>query len=163
MKTYLILRILLALHITGLVIMAGTTVIDYLTFKTFWKFADDGDNRAALGLLPLMAKYGRLVRSGAAILFLTGIGMLVTVKGTWWEQLWFMVKMTLVILLVLNGMFVGNKQGFKLREMIGDNAPDFIQRATNIRGTLNRFYIIQLAIFIIVILVSVIRFDKSRN
>jgi len=89
--------------------------------------------------------------------------MLVTVKGAWWEQLWFMVKMTLVILLVLNGMFVGNKQGFKLREMIGDNAPDFIQRATNIRGTLNRFYIIQLAIFIIVILVSVIRFDKSRN
>ena len=161
MKTYLILRTLLALHIAGLVIMAGATVTDYLTFKTFWKFADHGDNRA-LSLLPLMAKYGGLVRTGAAILFLTGTGLLV-MEGAWWEQLWFKVKMALVILLVLNGVFIGNKQGHKFREMIAGNAPDFIQRTTDIRGTLNRFYIIQLAIFFIIILVSAIKFDKSGN
>jgi len=40
MKTYLILRILLASRITGLTIMAGTTIIDYFTFKTFWRLAD---------------------------------------------------------------------------------------------------------------------------
>jgi hypothetical protein len=74
MKTQISLRILLALHIAGLVIMAGTTLIDYFTFKTFWKFADQGDRRS-LGLLPLMAKYGGLVRTGAAIIIFTGIAI----------------------------------------------------------------------------------------
>ena len=41
---YLIHRVLLELHIIGIVIMAGTAMIDYLTFKTFWDFADEGDS-----------------------------------------------------------------------------------------------------------------------
>jgi len=156
MKTYLILRTVLALHLAGLVIMAGATVMDYVTFKTFWNFADHGDIRAP-GLLPLMNKYGEIVRAGAAILLLTGIGMWVITGGALWQQLWFKVKMALVVLLVLHGMFIGNKQGHRLREMIVINAPDFIQHTMGIRGTLNRFYIIQLALFFIIILVSTIK------
>jgi hypothetical protein len=157
MKTYLILRILLALHLAGLVIMAGATVIDYVTFKTFWNFADNGDNQA-LGLLPLMSKYGAIVRAGAAILLLTGIGMWVMTAGALWEQLWFKVKMALVILLVLHGMFIGNKQGHKFREMVVANASDFVEHTIHIRGTLNSFYLIQLGLFFIIILLSVIKF-----
>jgi hypothetical protein len=160
MNTTLFLRIFLALHLTGLVIMAGTTVVDYFTFKVFCKLTDEGDSRS-LGLLPIMARYGELVRTGAVIIILTGISMLVLAKGVWWEQLWFKIKMALVVLLILNGMFVGNKQGLKFRKIFTDNSPDLIQQAVDIRTNLNNFYLMQLTIFFAIILVSVIKLDRS--
>lgn len=156
MKTYLILRVLLALHITGIVVMAGTTMIDYLTFKTFWQFADAGDHRAT-GLIPLMAKYGVLVRTGAIILILTGIALFVLDKGAMWGQVWFKVKMALVVMVVVNGIFIGNKQGHRLREMVMDHTTDFVQYTTIIRENLSRFYPIQLTLFFVLILLSMIR------
>ena len=154
----MLLQILLALHLSGLVIMAGTTVVDYITYRTFWKLTDQGDKKSA-GLLPLMDKYGGVVRTGAAVLILTGIGMMILVKGAWGEQLWFRVKMGLVVMLVLNGMLAGNKQGLKLRQMIAAGSPDFLQQTAGIRVKLNRFYLIQLSIFVIIIFISVIKFD----
>jgi uncharacterized membrane protein len=159
MKTQIFLWALLALHLAGLVLMAGTTVIDYVTFKTFWKLADEGGNRFS-GLLPLMARYGTFVRAGAALLILTGIGMLILSKDSWWQQSWFKIKMGLVALLIGNGIFIGNKQGSKLRKLIVDNGPDFIHQAKQVKSTLNNFYLIQLMIFFAIILISVVKFDK---
>jgi hypothetical protein len=158
MKIYLVFRVLLALHITGIIMMAGTTMIDYLTFKTFWKFADQGDSRA-LSLIPLMAKYGTLIRTGAGTLILTGIMMLILEKNAWWETS-FKIKMGLVALLVLNGLLVGNKQGHKLREAVTAHSADFIQHTIGIRESMDRFYPLQLTLFFLIILISVIRFDK---
>ena len=154
------LRILLAFHLTGLTIMAGTTIIDFFTFKTFCRLVDHGDNKAALNLLPLMSGYGSFVRAGAVILILTGAGMFLIMKGIWWEQLWFKVKIALVLLLVLNGMLVGNKQGARLRNMASEGFPDFVQRTVHIRANLDRFYVIQLVIFFMIILVSAVKFEK---
>jgi len=159
MKTYLMLRILLAFHLTGLTIMAGTTIIDFFTFKTFCRLVDHGDNKA-LNLLPLMSGYGSFVRAGAVILMLTGAAMFLMMKGIWWEQLWFKVKIALVLLLVLNGMLVGNKQGTRLRNMACEGFPDFVQRAVHIRANLDRFYVTQLVIFFMIILVSAVKFEK---
>ena len=161
MKTQIMLRLLLVVHLAGLVLMAGTTVIDYVTFKTFWKLTDEGENRP-LGLLPLMARYGTFVRTGAALLIVTGTGMLILSKDYWWQQSWFKIKMGLVALLILNGIFIGNKQGSRLRKIIADNGPDFVQQATQVRSSLNNFYLIQLMLFFAIILVSIVRFDHQR-
>jgi hypothetical protein len=110
-----------------------------------------------------MAKYGAFVRTGAAIIILTGITMLILEKGVWWGQLWFKVKMGLVLLLVLNGLLIGNKQGHKLRETVTAHANDFLQHTINIRESMNRFYPIQLTLFFIIILISVIRLDKTGS
>lgn len=158
MKIFILLRVLLALHITSLVVMAGTTVIDYITYRTFWEFTDTGDPRAR-GLLPIMEKYGRVVRAGGAMLIITGIAMLALVDGAWAQQRWFKVKMVLVILLVLNGTLIGNKQGVALRKSIETNASDFIQSTASIRTNMNRFYISQLVLFFIIILTSTIKFN----
>lgn len=159
MKTHLLLRILLAFHLTGLTIMAGTTIIDFFTFKTFCRLIDHNDNKA-LHLIPLMSGYGSFVRAGAAILILTGAGMFLMMKGIWWEQLWFKIKIVLVLLLVLNGILVGNKQGTRLRNMAYEGFPDLIQRTVHIRANLDRFYVTQLALFFIIILVSAVKFEK---
>jgi preprotein translocase subunit SecG len=160
MKAYLIIRVLLALHIAGIIIMAGTTMIDYLTFKTFWHFAKQGDDRS-VGLLPLMAKYGAFVRTGAVIIITTGIAMFLLEKGIRWGQLRFKVKMGLVLLIILNGVLVGNRQGHKLRETVAANASDFMQHTMKIRESMDRFYPIQLTLFFLIILISVIRSNKQ--
>lgn len=159
-KTYLVARVLLALHIVGIIVMAGTTMIDYLTYKTFWNFAEQGDTRS-VGLLPLMAKYGAFVRTGAVIIIPTGIALLFLKKEIW-KQLRFKIKMGLVLLLILNGVLVGNRQGHKLRETVSAHGPDFMQHTLSIRESMDRFYPIQLALFFLIILISVIKFDTYR-
>ena len=156
---YVLIRILLALHITGLVVMAGTTMIDYLTFRTFWKLADQSDSRT-LGMIPLMAKFGAYIRAGGAIILLTGITMLVLEKSVWVNQTWFKLKMVLVFLLLVNGLFVGNTQGEKFREAVSMHASDFVNHTVSIRQSLGWFYPIQLLLFFLIILISMIRFDK---
>ena len=153
----LFFRILLVLHFCGLTIMAGTTVVDYFTFKTFCRLAKVGDNREQ-GLLPIMSRYGELVRIGAAILIFSGLTMLILEKGVWLEP-WFKIKIALVVLLVLNGMFVGNSLGLKFRKMIIDSAGT-AEQITDIKGNLNLFYLAQLTIFLLIIMVSVIRPDQ---
>ena len=161
MNTPLFIRTLLALHLGGLTIMAGTTVVDYFTFKTFCRMTDEGNNRS-LGLLPIMARYGELVRIGAAILILTGIVMLVLANGVWWGQRWFKIKLALVILLILNGMFVGNIQGLKFRKIVMDS-PALVQQIVDVRANLNRFYLMQLTMFLLIILISVIQPYRSST
>lgn len=152
----LLFRIILGIHITGIVIMAGTTMIDYLTYKTFWKLADAG-NPHAVGIIPLMARYGAFIRAGAFTLFLSGIALLVMEKGASWAQPWFKVKIVLVILLLLNGTLVGNKQGHQLRATVTAHTPDFLAYTAGIRENMDRFYPIQLSLFFLTIMVSMIR------
>ena len=160
MKEYLILRILLACHLAGLTMMAGTTIIDFFTFKTFCRLMSDDINKAS-GLLPLMSAYGSFLRAGAVILILTGASMFILLDGIWWQQLWFKIKMGLVVLLMLNGMLVGNKNGLRLRSMAYKGLPDLVRQTADIRDNLNRFYMTQLVIFSLIILASAIKFDRN--
>jgi len=158
MKTYILIRILLAVHLSALVVMAGTTVIDYITFKTFEEKAGHaGDPR---GLLPLMSKYGAIVRAGGAVLLISGIAMLALMNGVWAYQLWFKIKILLVVLLILNGAVIGNKNGTAFRKLAGEYAPDFADRSAEVRTTLNRFYLAQLSLFFAIIVVSTVKFDN---
>jgi hypothetical protein len=87
--------------------------------------------------------------------------MLVLARGVWWEQLWFKIKLALVVLLIGNGVFVGNKQGLKFRKLFTDNSPDLIQQTADIGANLNRFYLMQLTLFFAIVLVSVIKLDRG--
>ena len=154
MNINLVLRFILTPHLCGLALMAGTTIVDYFTFKIFCKMMD-ANNKQAHGLIPIMAHYGELVRSGAAILFITLLTMLALVKVVCWDQWWFKIKMILVLLLIANGIFIGNKLGLKFRGMFTETNP--AQQMMQIRMNLNRFYIVQLVIFLLIILTSVVR------
>ena len=150
-----VFQVLLTLHISGLVIMAGTTFIDYVTFRTVGQLTKDRDKEA---FLPLLSKYGALVRGGALILIGTGLGMLLS-KGALYDQIWFKIKMALVVILILNGMFVGNPTGVKFRKMMADHGSELILQKATVSAQLNRFYISQLVLFAIIILVGVTKID----
>jgi uncharacterized membrane protein len=138
--------------------MAGTTIVDYSTFKTFWKLIDNGQGRST-GLLEATSKFPRLAGIGAALLILTGIGMMALTHGVFGEQLWFRIKFALVIILILNSLLVGRRQGLKLRKIMTADDSDTTRQADSLRASLNRFYLSQLIIFFIIIFLSVFKFN----
>jgi uncharacterized membrane protein SirB2 len=150
--TYLLL--LLTLHLAGLVIMAGTTIVDYVVFRAFLKLPD-GQRQVVV----VTAKFSRLIGIGAALLILTGIGMMFLTNGAFGEQRWFRIKFALVLILIANGLIVGRRQGSKFRGLMAEYSsaqkPNFLALVK----TLNRFYLAQLTIFSAIVFLSVFKFN----
>ena len=148
----------LTLHLTALTLMAGTTLVDFMAYRSLWQIINR-DKELSIGLLQLMAKLPRIIGIGAAILVLTGIGMMALTHGVFGEQLWFRIKFGLVLLLIGNGLLVGRRLGKKLRKLLADNGPVLTEQVNVIRGSLTRFHLMQLSIFFIIIFLSAFKFN----
>lgn len=158
MNTIILLSSLLIVHLAALVVMAGTTLIDYLGYQTFWKLYDREREKSS-GVLLFLNKFSRLIGIGAALLVLSGIGMMALTHGVFGEQLWFRIKFGFVLVLIANGILVGRRQGVKLRKAIDLNESGLPQLMDRIRGNLKKFHIAQLFIFFIIILLSIFKFN----
>jgi hypothetical protein len=60
MNTSNLLSKLLVLHLTALVVMAGTTIIDFLGYQTFWRLYDQKRGKS-FGVLQLLNRFARLL------------------------------------------------------------------------------------------------------
>lgn len=138
--------------------MAGTTLVDFMAYRSLWKTVTN-EKELSTGLLQLMAKLPRIIGIGAAVLVLSGIGMMALTHGVFGEQLWFRIKFGLVLLLIGNGLLVGRRLGTKLRKQIADNGPVFTEQVNMIRGSLTRFHLMQLSIFFLIIFLSAFKFN----
>ena len=158
MNSFNLLQTFLVLHLAGLILMAGTTFVDYITFKTFWK-QFGLDREKSLGLLEATGKFSRLIGIGAALLIVTGIGMMAITKGVFGEQLWFRIKFGLVIVLVANGLLAGRRLGVRLRKVIAEGGVNATLQTERFRTRLNWFHLIQLVVFLAIIFLSVFKFN----
>jgi hypothetical protein len=155
--TYL-LPALLSLHLIALILMAGTTLIDFITVRGFWRLFEKQKEKA-FGLLEATAVYSRLIGIGAAILIITGFGMMFVTHGVFGEQLWFRIKFVFVLLLVANGVFVGRRLGLRLRKTVSGTDLINPDRILQVRKSLSRFHISQLMIFTVIIFLSIFKFN----
>ena len=158
MTLSLLLPIFLTIHLTALTVLVGTTLIDYLSYRTFWKNVSIDQQRSA-GMLQLTAMFSRLAGIGAGLLIVTGIAMMAVTKGVFAEQLWFRIKFALIILLILNSSLVGRKQNLRLRKAFVQMPVTPSAETQQIRITLTRFHVVQLTILFTIIVLSVFRFN----
>jgi len=154
--TYL-LPTLLVLHLTALVLMAGTTLVDYLAYASFWKFAGEGNRPEAL--LNIMARLPRVAGIGAAVLITSGIGMMAITHGVFGEQLWFRIKFGLVLLVILNSLLIGRRQGLKLRKLLEAGELVLTTEVAHIKSNIKTFHLLQLLLFLLIIFLSVFKFN----
>jgi len=138
--------------------MAGTTLIDFTIFKTFWKYFDKNTEKSK-GVLAGTSKSSRLIGIGAALLVITGIGMMALTHGVFGEQLWFRIKIGIVLILMLNGIIFGRRQGEKLRAIINKDGAYLTEQVNRIKTNLNIFFAIQLALFFSIVFLSVFKFN----
>jgi hypothetical protein len=155
--TYL-LPALLSLHLIALILMAGTTLVDFISLRTFWRLFKTQKEKA-YGLLEATTGFSRLIGIGAAILILTGFGMMFVTHGVFGEQIWFRIKFALVLILVANGLFVGRRLGVQLRKRMPVADAALLEPVIRIRKNLYRFHISQLLIFAVIIILSIFKFN----
>lgn len=148
----------LSLHLTGFLLFAGTTIVDFVAYKQFWKQYWQ-DKSKAITILQVTAKFPVLMGVGVLLLILSGVGMMVMTNGIFGEQLWFRIKFGLVIILILNGILVGRREGIALKGILEKCETGFSENTKRKKRNLNLFYPIQLTLFFIVLLLSVFKFN----
>lgn len=158
MNYSLILQLCLILHLIGLTLMAGTTVVDFIIFNNFYtKFNAQKDK--ALAFLEIMPKLSILTIVGGILLIVSGTGLFIVTQGVFAEQFWFRLKGCLILIIVLNGIFFGGKQGLKLKNIIKENGHDLNSSIHEVGLKLKLFYIVQAAIFFCIIVLAIFKFN----
>jgi uncharacterized membrane protein len=159
MSTTTIFHVSLVLHIIGITIMAGTTLADAITYRQFWKYLQF-DKQKAILINSVSAKFPRFIGIGAGLLILSGVSMVASLHGVVAEQLWFRIKMSLVLLAILNGLLVARPQALKLKKML---ASDLISNNSNefsmIKKRITVIIAIQIVLLLVIFILSVFRFN----
>ena len=159
MSTTTIFHVSLVLHIIGITMMAGTTLADAITYRQFWKYLQI-DKQKAILINSVATKFPRFIGIGAGLLILSGVSMVASLHGVVAEQIWFRIKMTLVLLAILNGLLIARPQALKLKKLL---ASDMIDNNSNEFSTIKKritvILTIQLILLLMIFILSVFRFD----
>lgn len=146
----------LVLHLTGLTLLAGTTIIDYVVFRKFWQRFQAAP-KDGLAVLQVQALFQPFIITGMLLLILSGVGMMALTNGAFGEQVWFRVKFGIVLLIIANGILVGRRLAARLRGLVKDESS--VQQVAGMRRSLGWFHAVQLTCFAIIIVLSVFKFN----
>jgi len=151
-------QLLIIMHLSGLILMVGTTVASFVTFSAF-RNRFNIKSESATGLLQLLLKLDPIKGIGGILLIISGIGLTYITGWVFLHMLWLQVKLSLILLLPLNEILIGKKQLKKLKTAFFENNSD---STTVIKMTLPKialFYTIQLLLFLGIIVVAVLKFN----
>lgn len=149
-------NIALVTHVIGLTIMAGATLIDYITFRRFCK-AFQNDIAKASYMEDSLFQLQRIIGIGMLVILLSGVTMMAKLHQVWGAQLWFRIKMGVLLLLIINGIWIRRILGSVLRKMMIENATAL--QFQNIRQTFIIVQVIQILLFVVIYVLSVFKFN----
>jgi hypothetical protein len=154
MNTLRLLQILLVIHLTGLTLMAGTTAVSFAAFRKF-STSGMGDKAAITFYIQKILGLSGLLALGGILLVSSGLGLLYLTHA--YGQLWFHLKMGVVVAAVSNGFLFGSRQERKIKQVLA--APDSVLPGQLLRPAANLriFFAIQMVLFLAVILLAVIK------
>jgi len=142
----------LFIHITGISIAGGTTFISFLVNRRFWKAY--GTNRVkALTLVELSSRFPRITGLGIGLLILSGMYIMFLTKGAFGEQLWFRIKIVLVVLVIIFNIVI-NILEKRVKGMVTAEVD-----AGMIRRKITNYYLLQLFLFLTIFVLGVFKFN----
>jgi len=151
----ILLQVCLVIHLAGLALLAGTIVSELVVFRTF-SIRFERDGVVSAGLVDLAARFPVVKAIGGGALILSGIGLFTVTQGTFGHQLWFQVKMLLILGLVINGFITGSKLERRLKEGIRTNESSLLKSAAI---NLQRFCMTELGLILVIIVLAVFKFN----
>jgi hypothetical protein len=153
MNTLDLLHALLVIHLTGVILFIGTTLLDFVTLRQFWALYNQNPSSAKT-LLLLTSRFPTVIGIGVLLIIVTAVGMMALTHGLFGEQLWLRIKFPIVVIAILNGILVGRKQGMKLKKAM--ESPDHHTTKIHvIKNRLRTFHIIQFVLFLSILILSV--------
>ena len=112
-----IYNLALVMHIVGITLMAGATVVEYTTFRQFWKTVPS-DKAKGLVIWGTISNYQKIMGIGMLIIIIGGVVMMYYLHEAWGVQLWFRIKFGLVILVIINGLGIRRILGSRLSKLL---------------------------------------------
>lgn len=160
MTTQSIYHLSLVTHITGLTLMAGTTVVQFIIFQKFRKLVT-ADHSKGIIVLESISRLPMLLGLGIILLIVSGVSMMAITHGAFGEQIWFRIKFGLVIIIIINGLAIGRRQQIKLRKLLDEkiSGNGIEVRLAKMEKNIGYFHFIQLGLFLTVFVLSVFKFN----
>jgi hypothetical protein len=158
MEAQTMLKTLLFLHLIGLIMIAGSTLVGFIVYSQFWKQFNE-DKEKGITIIQTISKLTVLTATGGLVLILTGVGMMAVTRGVFDQFTWFKIKMAVLLLLILNVVLVGRRNFVKLRNTVklpeaeGGGAMLYLQK------NISRFQYAQISFLLLIILLSVFKFN----
>lgn len=147
----------LVVHICGICLMVGMTIAGFATHRQLFILSAEDKNGAST-LIATVKLFSRLQMFGGLLIITGGVMMMIAFQGLIAGQLWFKVKLSLLLLLILNMALVFRPADKWLRRFLDAAQPEQAD-LTKARRLLNRFYILQFLIFLGIFILSVFRFN----
>lgn len=112
-------------------------------------------------VMGVMSTFRFLAGTGLVLLIISGIAMMYATGGVFHGQLWFNIKLFIVLLIILNTLVIAPVQGKKLRKLLQAqlSGSDVSQEIQGVRSRLSVFYISQLILLLLVFFLSAYRFN----
>ena len=115
MYTQIVRQLLIIMHLSGLILMVGTTVASFVTFRAFTnKFKIKSES--STGLLQLLLNLDPVKGIGGILLIISGIGLAYITGWVFLHMLWLQLKLFLIVLLPLNEIVIGKKATQKVKD-----------------------------------------------
>lgn len=157
MDAFTLRQVLLVLHLSGLVLMVGTTITEWVLFRSFVSLLRKRD-KAALSLFRLLSNLGLLLLAGGIVLLLSGIGLMILSEGVYLRQFWLQAKLGVILLLPLNGLLVGSPQMKQVKNSLLSEDIGIDVAIHPAVKKLTLFHSSQLVLFLTIIILAVFKF-----
>lgn len=140
--------------------MAGTTFIDYVAFRAFSKVFQVDINKA-LVLSNYLYKLQRFLGIGMLIILISGVMMMVQLYEIWSAQLWFRIKMVILLFIIINGLGLRRIVGAKLNMVLAEDlsGSSIYEKWKGVKRNFNMVEYLQMLLFIIIYVLSVFKFN----
>jgi len=159
METQTIYHLALVAHIIAITMIAGTTLMDYVIFKQFWRQINT-DRQKGITIIETLSKLPIVFGIGFILIIISGVYMMYVTNGAFGEQTWFRIKFALILLIVVNGLAIGRRQGVKLRNTLSATGNAGTEgNLLNIKANLSLFHLSQMTMLVIIFVLSVFKFN----
>ena len=152
MNTLRLLQSLLIIHLTGLTLMAGTDAVSFLAFKRLSNGLQEDQTAIKFYIKKLMG-LSSLLPLGGILLISSGVGLLIITRT--YGQLWFQLKMGVVVALIANGFLFGARQELKIKQILAMPDGQIHLQLRQPLANLRIFYAIQLTLYGLAVILAV--------
>jgi uncharacterized membrane protein len=146
------------LHIVGIVGAAGTCLIDLVIFRYFWSIYPQ---RAQEGVAieHLLIRLQRVMAIGMMLIVVSGVMMMFYLHAVWGQQLWFRVKMGVLLLIIINGLAFRRTLGNRIHTRVAAEPDGLWTHQASLRPGITTVQLVQLMLFVIIFTLSVFKFN----
>jgi hypothetical protein len=146
------------LHIAGIVAAAGISLIDFILFRQFWTIYERHTGEGIV-IERVLLRLQRVMAIGMMLIIVSGVMMMFYLHAVWGQQLWFRIKMGLLLLVIVNGLAFRRRLGNRIHARVTAEANGLWVHEGSLRANITAVQGVQLLLFMIIFTLSIFKFS----